>query len=461
LTAIIGSPVHCVIVNARRMIYSRIADRARQFPDLDPEPIAAEALSLRDAALLWAIDHAVTRRWLTLAAVIESRLTERNWHDLHPAVQAALLVGSAQLLLLEKIPDHAAIDQSVRWIKSTRRATASGLVNAVLRNIAALRGERAEHGAPISATADLPRDAIVLDDGRWLALNEAIFSENQMTRLSQQTSHREELLSHWTAMFGQRATTELALHGMVHAPTIVSAVTGADLGNPLMQPHEQPGFAVFTGHHAELEQLLRSHPHIRVQDPATARAVDLARAVDPAPSLVIDYCAGKGTKTKQLAAMFPEASVIATDKDAERFAVLQQSLKATQNVELVPFRSIRDFVGRANLLVLDVPCSNTGVLARRLEARYRFSRQSLDSLVTLQRQILADAIPLMSDAAWMLYTTCSVEPGEDQQQTAWMVKHLRLELVQEHFTLPAGLPGEPLTKYHDGGYGALLRWRTG
>lgn len=448
-------------MNARTLVHRRTADRARRFPDLDPRPLPCDGLSGRDAALARAIDHAVSRRWLTLAAIIDSRLTDQRWPALHPSVQAALLVGSAQLLLMEKLPDHAVIDQAVRWIKTTRRANASGLVNAVLRRVAGLRGEIAPWQFDSGSPADLPRDAIILNDGRKLMLTEAAFAERVVTRLVQQTSHSEELLTHWLAAFDEPTAAALALHGLVHAPIIVGGLTGQESISACFQPHQQPGFAVFAGDRDELGELLAQHPHLRVQDPTTAKSVSLARCIEPAPALVIDYCAGKGTKTRQLAELFPDARIIATDKDAARFATLRDSLTGTANIDIVPFRAMQQFIGRGDLLVLDVPCSNTGVLARRVEAKYRFTRDSLSSLVTVQRQILADALPLLKVDGWMLYTTCSVEPGENQQQVQWMTQMLPLTLVEQQFAMPRGLPGEPPTAYHDGGYAAVMRWRAG
>ena len=78
-------------------------------------------------------------------------------------------------------------------------------------------------------------------------------------------------------------------------------------------------------------------------------------------------------------------------------------------VEVVEYSELRPrFDNQADLLVLDVPCSNTGVLARRVEAKYRFDTTSLSSVVGLGRQIIADSIPLLADAGRLLYATCSL-----------------------------------------------------
>ncbi|MHC4211500.1 MAG: transcription antitermination factor NusB, partial [Planctomycetota bacterium] len=126
--------------SARYLVASRVAQRAERFPQLFPEQLRTGGLAGRDAALAHAIDQAVARRWLTLAAVLQAQLN-RPWERLQPAVQSALLVGAAQLLLLERLPDHAVINESVAWVKRKSPA-AAGIVNAVLRRTADLRGQR-------------------------------------------------------------------------------------------------------------------------------------------------------------------------------------------------------------------------------------------------------------------------------------------------------------------------------
>src|SRR5262249_2746188 len=140
-----------------------------------------------------------------------------------------------------------------------------------------------------------------------------------------------------------------------------------------LAPHDQHGSHLFTGSRAELVALLDSRCDLWVQDPASSRAI--ASVAHLRPSLVIDFCAGQGTKTRQLAATFPEVQIIATDTDAARYETLRTTFRHAARVRVVrPETLLSEFAGRADLILLDVPCSNTGVLARRVEARYRCGR---------------------------------------------------------------------------------------
>src|SRR5690606_35613410 len=113
--------------DARDCVMRRLAAQAARFPTLDITPLDSAGLDGREQALAHAIYDAALRRWLTLEAVLNSFL-KRPLRAAEPAAQAALLAGAAQILLLDRIPEHAAIDESVRWVKRGvgRRSAAAG-----------------------------------------------------------------------------------------------------------------------------------------------------------------------------------------------------------------------------------------------------------------------------------------------------------------------------------------------
>ena len=221
-----------------------------------------------------------------------------------------------------------------------------------------------------------------------------------------------------------------------------------------LQPHRVPGAAVFDGPAEALRPLLEVFP-ARIQDPTAAAAVEATAGL--APRLIADFCAGRGTKTVQLAARHPEARIIATDVDDARRSSLARRCADLANVEVIEPKALRDHTGLVDLLVVDAPCSNTGVLARRPEARERATNATIQTLRDLQRQVIADALPLLKECGVLLYSTCSVESEENEVQSTWLRKWHPFTLVQEQATMPRGLPGEEPIDYQDGGYFALLR----
>jgi 16S rRNA (cytosine967-C5)-methyltransferase len=189
----------------------------------------------------------VARHWLTLVAVLSSRL-QHAWPGLQPEVQAALLVGAAQLLFLERLPDHAVINESVEWIKS-RVPAASRIVNAVLRRVADLRRQRVGGEGRLT----LERDEIPLHDGRVLQLGEPVFDKDPLERLAGQTSHPRPLLERWVERYGDKKAAELAHHDLVHPPIIVTGLTAEPTASALAV-HEEAGCAVVEGMRARRRQ---------------------------------------------------------------------------------------------------------------------------------------------------------------------------------------------------------------
>jgi len=141
----------------------------------------------------------------------------------------------------------------------------------------------------------------------------------------------------------------------------------------------------------------------------------------------------------------------------QRRAALHRQFEHVDRITVVEPSAMMEYAGRAELLMLDVPCSNTGVLARRVEARHRWSEANQKKLVELQRQIIADALPLLADSGYVLYCTCSIEQAENHQQIEWFIKWHDFDVTDEHQCRPAGLPGDPPTSYRDGSFAALLR----
>ncbi len=438
---------------ARDAVVRRLASQAHRWPDLGLEPLDTGSLSALDAAFAHAVYSAAVRRWLTLACVLGHCLRPR-FADLEPRLQAVLLAGSAQLLLLDRVPAHAAINHAVEWAKQRVRPGAGAMANAVLRKLAALQGPN----PPRRERWTGRRDEIPLADGSALAFTRDVLPEPELPRLAAATSTPVPLLGAWSRDVAPTEVQRLALHGLAEPPIILNtAHASVPLPPTSLRPHEAPGHHVFTGSFTELTSLLSARSDVWVQDPASALAV--AGVADLRPALVLDLCAGQGTKTRQLAAVFPEAKIVATDVDAARLATLRDVFKGHPRVLAVEPGEIREFKGRADLVLLDVPCSNTGVLARRPEAKYRYSPEHTSSLVALQQGILADALPCLSresGTSAILYSTCSLEADENEAQTGWVKAHHGLRPGRENRRAPGGGPGQDPEHYTDGSYSVVL-----
>lgn len=446
---------------ARDRVHGALVRQVQRFPDLAIDALDTGGLDPRDAAFAHAIYDQALRRWLLLRWLAEGSLT-REWRLCPPPVRAALLAGIAQILFLDRVPLHAAVNESVRWAKAHAGQRASAAVNAVLRRVASLvePGGRADDAGPLirDRWSD-GRDEIPLADGRALSLNAPILPGDTLERLSVVTSHPMALLRSWAKTLSIADTRRIALHDLVSPPTILNTLHATAPLPETTTPHILPGHHLFTGTHAQLSVLLRERHDIWAQDPASSLAVQSVG--DLSPRLVVDACAGKGTKTRQLAATFPNAEIVATDVDLVRFRELERIFKGHGQggrVRTMEYERLIELANSVDLVLLDVPCSNTGVLARRVEARYRFDEGRMRTLTETQRQIIADSVRLLrrTDGAAILYTTCALDPEENQEQARWVVRWHDLDVVRERSHLPQGGPGEPPERYTDGSYHALV-----
>jgi 16S rRNA (cytosine967-C5)-methyltransferase len=439
----------------RASAYERLARAAAQWPrfDFHADPVADDSVDARDRALGRTIERQTVRRWLTLEALL-TPLLDREWSRVQPTLRAAMLGGAAQLLLMDRIPDHAVLDETVQWAKTAIRAGAAGMVNAVLRRVAAMRVERL--GAAQTAAADARRDLLPLEDGSAWRLATDAFASSAPERLAQQTSHPLDLVLRWTNRFGAKDARRVCLHGITDPPLTVHGLAESA---PDTIPHGAPGARLWTGTHAALLEALERHPLARVQDASSAMAVASLGAASP--SLIIDACAGRGTKTLQLAGQFPAATIVASDPDDARRASLRDAARraataAAARVEVAEPGDLGRWAGRADLLVLDVPCSNSGVLARRPEAKYRFAPSEVDRLVALQRRIVDEHRPLLAPHGVLLYATCSLEQEENERMAGWICQRTGMTLRRSERRMPQGLPGDPPAIWQDGAFAAIF-----
>jgi len=196
---------------------------------------------------------------------------------------------------------------------------------------------------------------------------------------------------------------------------------------------------------------------VAIHDPATAMAVDL---LDPQPGeRVLDACASPGGKTALIADRTGSAGhIVACDVHADRIALLQDTLTRLKlpDVEVVkadlrkhglPEPLIQEpFDG----ILLDVPCSNTGVLRRRPDARWRFDPDRLGRTVALQRALLDRMAALLTPGGRLVYSTCSLEPEENEEQIAqWLQEHPEFRQRESRSCFP------PETQT-DGAFAAVL-----
>jgi 16S rRNA (cytosine967-C5)-methyltransferase len=400
-----------------------------------------ESLDPRDLALAEQILVGCVKNHLLLRRLIVHH-SGRHLRSIDPLVQKVLSIGLYQLRFLDRIPASAAVNEAVEQAKRFGRARAAGFVNAVLRKAATSGG-----------TPPLLPDP---------ALEPAAYAETAL-------SHPRELFDRLVRLLGVPDALRFCEHDNREPPTIVRLMPDAsadDLQSPgvTVTPHAHLGmFVVEPAKKALLAEWAR-RGIAQVQDPTAATVVEQI-PISPGQH-VLDRCAGLGTKTIQLREKVGDGGqVVAIDAMPQRVQQLQLLLAERQlgNVEVYQatmLPQLSQFADRLfDVALVDVPCSNSGVLARRAEARYAQTDAALASLSNLQAAILDDTAPHVKAGGLLVYSTCSVWPEENGVAIeAFLARHPDYQRQPEHATLPS--LSLDITNYQDGGYLAVLQRRA-
>ena len=344
-------------------------------------PIRETVPDPRDRALLTALVSGATRHRLTLDMIARAASGRKT---IDAGLLPILRVALYQLVFLTKIPPHAAVNEAV---EEARRAApkAAPFVNAALRG-----AQRLTPGPHLLPRPGLPP----------LGLKVELWGKDLAERLSVAYSHPEWLVRRWLG------------HGW--PVERVEAICAADNLSPVVTV---AGVAV-SGDPRNVEGFREGK--VRVQDETAAR---VAPMLDPKPGeMILDLCAAPGGKSAHLASL-TNGLIVAVDLSMERLRLVRDSCRAFANVRIVaadgrrpPLRPVFDAV------LADVPCSNTAVLGRRADARWRLRTTDFAKLQPLQDALLDAAASLLKPGGRLVYSTCSLEPDENEQRVESFVK---------------------------------------
>ena len=357
----------------------------------------------------------VLRRKRALEWVISQCVTRRPSGDL----QAALMVGVAQLLFMPGMAEHAAVSETVAAAKPIGRQ-AAGFVNAVLRRI------QRDKDTLLKGLSQQP-EAIQLN------LPTALYRRWVHTYGADCVRAMGEAMMQPTATWIRPLPPYTAPDGCTPHPDDPDGTFRIPRGTRV---DTLPGFA---------------EGHFVVQDPATRFAVAMLD-IRPGQS-VLDACAAPGGKTAQIAARLQYNGIlVANELSPDRIGSLRDTLqrcRALPFVRLCEGDAAQAPHGPFDRILLDVPCSNTGVFGRRPDARWTWSEKKMQTLCNTQSTLLNACAKRLAPNGKLIYSTCSVEPEENRLQIDTFLKHhTGWYCPEEHLTLPSA--------NSDGSYAAVL-----
>ena len=394
--------------------------------------LAQARLSPPDRHLCQELAYGIVRWQATLDWLIARKTDARTQK---PVLQNLLRLGLYQIFWLDRIPNHAAVHETVELARQSGFHSQTGFINAVLR------GYLREFDVTKRLLAEL---------------------KTQQPHLGY--SHPEWLVARWQARWGADRTAQLMEWNNTPPKAFARVNTlKADPGKLLVQWREEDveydfvrqdwieENAVFElKSHAPLSRLPSFQQGLfYVQDPSTLFAV---RELDPQPGeTVLDLCAAPGGKLTVVAQLMRnDGRLLAHDTTPERLELIKQNcarlgVTCVQTVLPSALNSLARHSGAAvaqpstafDRILIDAPCSNTGVMRRRVDLRWRISQREIERLRTTQLELLCQAASLLKPGGRLVYSTCSLEPEENSDVvTKFLAAHADFRLEQSRELLP-------------------------
>jgi 16S rRNA (cytosine967-C5)-methyltransferase len=323
-------------------------------------------LSAEDRNLATALVMGVLRWQIALDARIAALLA-RPGQRLAEPVAIALRMGAFQLLHMDRIPDHAALSESVELCKAAGEAHAAGMVNAVLRKMVATRdAAHKEHEA------------------------------ESLPQFAERLAHPAWLVERWVNAYGREAAVVICEYG---------------------QREPERGGLVVADAELSAEEAVLMDDGSRLVAEIAAVAIP---SVEGRAARVWDCCAAPGGKTLLLAKRLATAEILASDVSPRRMAQMAARLRryafaAKVKTSVLDATAVGASEAPFDLMLCDVPCSGTGTLARNPEIRHRLKPEEFVRQAARQREILRGALGRLAPGGRLVYATCSLEPEENEQ----------------------------------------------
>jgi 16S rRNA (cytosine967-C5)-methyltransferase len=334
-------------------------------------------------------------RWQMLLDEQIRPLLKKPGAKLDAEVQIALRLGAFQLLYLDRIPAHAAIDESVQLAKCVGHRFAAGMVNAVLRALARKTNARGP---------EYLREL----DGDFFA------------------THPAWIVDGWKRFFGAETAFAICRHGQqppLHALRLMNASDEEELAaaGARTEPGELLTAArILTAGDVTSTAAFQAG-RVRLQDEGSQLIGEIAASLGESgrrnAEMIVDLCAAPGGKTLILAERNPQSRIVACEASASRLAGLRERLTPLGPRVECRLQDAAELNEGAvyDLALADVPCSGTGTLGRNPEIRHRLREEDLARQAERQRTILRAALRAVRPGGRVVYSTCSLEPEENEQ----------------------------------------------
>jgi 16S rRNA (cytosine967-C5)-methyltransferase len=373
-------------------------------------------LDERDKRLVTELVYGCVQRLNTLDWIL-SRLVKKGIHSLEPWVRQILRMGIYQLAYLDKIPERAAVHESVQICKKRGHKGIAGLVNGVLRSY--LR--RKEELAPPAQPKTLKEKAIAYSHPEWLIKRMEQAYGEETTKLALLANHVPPKVSVRVNILNMsrddfvRKWNETQEGEAVPSPVSPEGVIIERGGNPAYTSLYKEGYCT-------------------IQDESSML---VSRVLSPKPGMrVLDACAAPGGKTTHLAEqMKNEGFILACDVHPHKMDLIRENASRL-GIRIIETQlaDTRELPAKLppetgfDAILLDAPCSGLGVIHRKPDIKWSKEAQDIDSLVKVQQELLDAAASMLKPGGTLVYSTCTWEPRENKDQlAAFLSRHPEFE----------------------------------
>jgi 16S rRNA (cytosine967-C5)-methyltransferase len=433
------APLNAVNEQKPRQIAARILQQRNNggkfVEDLLEIALANARLSPSDRGLCQEIVYGVVRWQATLDWLIARKT---NGREQKPALQNLLRLGLYQIFWLDRIPDHAAVHETVELAKQNGFGPQAGFVNAILRGY--LR--EADETKKILAGLKVSRPATGWSQPEWL-------------------------VARWQKRFGAEKAAQLLEWNSTPPKTFARVNTLKAAAGNLIEKWREENVEYDFVNREQLEEnlvfVLKSHPPLHllasfrdgwfyIQDPSTLLAASKLGALPG--DAILDLCAAPGGKTTFMAQLMRnEGKIVACDISEERLKLVNENCQrlGVICVETISNSQFEIRNSKFDRVLVDAPCSNTGVMRRRVDLRWRISPEEISRLQQTQLYLLNLAATKLKLGGILVYSTCSLEPEENSEVVkTFLREHNDFKLESERELLP-------FTDNMDGAYVARLK----
>lgn len=355
-----------------------------------------------------------------------NQFSSKKMEKQKPLIRCLLRMTAYQILFMEQVPDSAACNEAVKLARKKGFSTLSGFVNGLVRNVARKKEE------------------ITLPDAKT----------EPLLYLSIRYSIPQWILEEWSRMYDYDTVARMA-EGSIRNPqtTVRVNLSNTDLvtvksslieeGIQVEDSSYLPNVLKISGYDSLSRIKVFKRGLIQVQDESSATVGHIA---DPAgDAFVVDVCSAPGGKALHAADIMRQkkgnGKVLARDVSDYKIGLIEDNMERCgfDNIETEVFDgTILDetLVGKADLVICDVPCSGLGILARKNDIKYNVTKDRIEELIPLQRAILKNAAAYVKEGGILMFSTCTITKEENEENRQWIMENLPFEPVDFSDKLP-------------------------